>query len=121
MPVNAPTSPEAPVPVLDVRNLKTQFRTRTGVVRAVDDVSLQLWSGETLGVVGESGCGTSMTAPRSEEHTSELQSLMHISYAVFCLNKNTLCVQFLQYFNPLTHHCPSSDHTTTHIPSTLHT
>src|SRR3546814_20997545 len=62
MPVNAPTSPEAPVPVLDVRNLKTQFRTRTGVVRAVDDVSLQLWSGETLGVVGESGCGKSMTA-----------------------------------------------------------
>src|SRR3546814_4476761 len=100
MPVNAPTSPEAPVPVLDVRNLKTQFRTRTGVVRAVDDVSLQLWSGETLGVVGESGCGKSMTALsilglvprppgriRSEEHTSELQSLMRISYAVFCLKK----------------------------------
>jgi len=49
-------------PVLDVRNLKTQFFTRAGVVYAVDDVSFQVGQGETLGIVGESGCGKSVTA-----------------------------------------------------------
>lgn len=49
-------------PVLDVRNLKTQFFTRSGVVYAVDDISFQVGQGETLGIVGESGCGKSVTS-----------------------------------------------------------
>ncbi len=49
-------------PVLAVRDLRTHFHTRDGVVRAVDGVSLSLDRGETLGVVGESGCGKSVTA-----------------------------------------------------------
>jgi ABC-type dipeptide/oligopeptide/nickel transport system ATPase component len=44
-------------PLLDVRNLKTQFHSSLGVVHAVDDVSFCLDEGETRGVVGESGCG----------------------------------------------------------------
>jgi oligopeptide transport system ATP-binding protein len=48
--------------LLDVRNLKTYFYTRGGIVKAVDDVSLSLQAGETLGIVGESGCGKSVTA-----------------------------------------------------------
>ena len=48
-------------PLLDVRNLRTQFFTQDGIVRAVDDVSFFVMPGETLGVVGESGCGKSMT------------------------------------------------------------
>ena len=48
-------------PVLEVRSLKTQFMTQDGVVKAVDDVSFYVMPGETLGVVGESGCGKSMT------------------------------------------------------------
>src|ERR671918_2949086 len=48
-------------PVLEVRNLKTQFKTQDGVVKAVDDVSFYVMPGETHGVVGESGCGKSMT------------------------------------------------------------
>src|SRR5713101_7719633 len=46
----------------EVRNLRTHFQTREGLVRAVDDVSLYLDCGELLGLVGESGCGKSMTA-----------------------------------------------------------
>jgi peptide/nickel transport system ATP-binding protein len=48
--------------LLDVRNLKTYFFTDEGVVRAVDGVDLHIDKGETLGVVGESGCGKSVTA-----------------------------------------------------------
>ncbi|GAB4311373.1 ABC transporter ATP-binding protein [Pseudothermotoga elfii] len=43
--------------ILTVRNLKVYYYTRKGVVKAVDDVSFSLKKGETLGLVGESGCG----------------------------------------------------------------
>ncbi|MEX2242108.1 MAG: ABC transporter ATP-binding protein [Burkholderiales bacterium] len=49
-------------PLLEIRELKTHFFTRDGVVRAVDGVSCRLDPGETLAVVGESGCGKSVTA-----------------------------------------------------------
>ena len=45
--------------LLEVKNLRTQFPTRAGVVRAVDGVSFHLEEGELLGLVGESGCGKS--------------------------------------------------------------
>jgi oligopeptide/dipeptide ABC transporter ATP-binding protein len=48
--------------VLQIENLQTHFFTAGGVVRAVDGVSYSVQSGETLGVVGESGCGKSVTA-----------------------------------------------------------
>ena len=48
-------------PLLEVKNLKTQFFTQDGIVRAVDDISFYVMPGETLGIVGESGCGKSMT------------------------------------------------------------
>src|SRR5512137_1537189 len=47
--------------LLDVRDLRTQFLTQDGVVNAVNGVSFQLNEGETLGIVGESGCGKSVT------------------------------------------------------------
>jgi len=49
-------------PLLDIRGLKTWFKTDEGMVRAVDGVDLHIDSGETLGVVGESGCGKTVTA-----------------------------------------------------------
>jgi oligopeptide transport system ATP-binding protein len=48
--------------LLRVEHLTTQFQTRAGVVRAVEDVSFSLAPGETLGIVGESGCGKSTTS-----------------------------------------------------------
>src|SRR5512142_2062461 len=47
--------------LLDVRNLKTEFHTQDGVVHAVNGVSFTLEEGETLGLVGESGCGKSVS------------------------------------------------------------
>ena len=49
-------------PLLEVDDLKTHFYTRDGIVRAVDGVSFTVYPGETLAVVGESGCGKSVTS-----------------------------------------------------------
>ena len=62
-PGGAPTGPAGgPSPILELDGLRTHFFSREGVVRAVDGVSYILNRGETLGVVGESGCGKSVTA-----------------------------------------------------------
>ena len=60
----SPLSPSPPKPLLEVKNLRIHFPVKTGVfqrttasVKAVDDISLTLQSGETLGLIGESGCG----------------------------------------------------------------
>lgn len=51
-----------PKSMLEVRNLKTYFFTEEGVVKAVNDVSFEVDKGEILGLVGESGCGKSVTS-----------------------------------------------------------
>lgn len=55
-------SDAATAPILEIDDLRTHFFTRDGVVRAVDGVTCTLRAGETLGIVGESGCGKSITA-----------------------------------------------------------
>ena len=50
------------IPVLDVKNLCTQFQTSKGVVKAIDEVSLTVGHAEIVALVGESGCGKSVTA-----------------------------------------------------------
>jgi peptide/nickel transport system ATP-binding protein len=53
---------EMAAPLLEIRGLKVHFATDDGMVRAVDGVDLSIARGETLGVVGESGCGKTVTA-----------------------------------------------------------
>ena len=57
----ATTNPNR-TPLLEVRDLKTYFYTAEGVAPAVDGVSFLVERGETLGIVGESGCGKSVTS-----------------------------------------------------------
>jgi len=56
------SSETSAIPVLEVRNLRTVFHNRHGATAAVRDLSLAVHRGETLGLVGESGCGKSVTA-----------------------------------------------------------
>jgi oligopeptide/dipeptide ABC transporter ATP-binding protein len=63
-------------PLLDIQNLKARFRTRRGWVRAVDGVSFSMRRGEIVGIVGESGCGKSVTAQsilRLPEHSDPIE------------------------------------------------
>src|SRR5215831_270536 len=55
-------NPSSRETLLSVRNLKTYFPQDEGTVKAVDGVSFDLYPGGTLGIVGESGCGKSVTA-----------------------------------------------------------
>src|SRR5690606_32556044 len=57
----APPGPAVSARVLDVRDLRTVFRSDAGIAKAVDGVSLHVDQGETLALVGESGCGKSVT------------------------------------------------------------
>lgn len=52
----------AQTPLLEVKNLKTYFYTEDGVVHSVDGVDFKIYPGEVLGIVGESGCGKSVTS-----------------------------------------------------------
>jgi oligopeptide/dipeptide ABC transporter ATP-binding protein len=60
--VEAPRPVEAGETLLEIKGLKTHFDTRDGVVKAVDGVDLTVNRGEVLGIVGESGCGKSVTS-----------------------------------------------------------
>ncbi len=60
MPTPSPSGGDKPI--LDIRGLGVEFRTRRGIARVLDDVSFSLPRGATLGLVGESGCGKSITA-----------------------------------------------------------
>src|SRR5262245_48350206 len=55
-------SAKDPEPLIEVKDLHVEFDVRAGVVRAVDGLNMTIYRGQTLGVIGESGCGKSVTA-----------------------------------------------------------
>src|SRR3546814_1402306 len=76
-----------------------EFRTQRVLVQVeVDHALAQAGIGvQVAGAIGAGGGRTGLVDDRSEEHTSELQSLMRISYAVFCLKKKNTYTQLQQY------------------------
>ena len=70
--------------LLDIENLRTTFDIHVGKVQAVRGVNLHVDEGETVGVVGESGCGKSVTAMLSVLH------LLRVNYAEICGGQNDL-------------------------------
>src|SRR5262245_20064808 len=63
VPVNMETPMNEPnEPLIEVKDLRVEFDVRAGIVKAVDGLTLTIQRGKTLGVIGESGCGKSMTA-----------------------------------------------------------
>ena len=56
-----PPIPTATEPLLRVRDLRVSFRLDEGTVRAVDGLSFDVFPGQVIGIVGESGCGKSVT------------------------------------------------------------
>ncbi len=83
--------------ILQVKDLETKFHTKKGVIRAVDHVSFEVGKGKVIGLVGESGCGKSMTAlsimglvpsPPGEVTASEIllnqRDIAKLSHSVLC-------------------------------------
>ena len=80
-------------PIIEVKNLRTYFNTDGGVAHAVENVSFDVYPGETLGIVGESGCGKSVTAlsnaesPPTGPRRSNKASPRQMTLDLFIINK----------------------------------
>lgn len=97
--------------LLEVNNLKKYFKTPGGMLHAVDDVSLKIEEGKTLGVVGESGCGKSTlgrtiihllepTAGQIIFNGKDISSITHKQYSALCQNMQMIFQDPYSSLNP---------------------
>jgi peptide/nickel transport system ATP-binding protein len=76
-------------PILEVKNLTVEFKTDTGIYKAVDDVSFSLEKGKTLGIVGESGSGKSVTSLSIMKLIQSPPGNISGGEIIFCTKENT--------------------------------
>lgn len=87
--------------VLQVKDLKTHFFTDEGVSKAVDGLNFSVSKGETLGIVGESGCGKSITSLSimrliDRESGSKIEGAFYLKEKIYYNKTKLKCVQFAE-------------------------
>ena len=82
------------MPLLEVKNLHTYFKTKKGIVKAVNDVSYSLEPGKTIGIVGESGSGKSVSAMSILQLIWKADASVNVCPSIHCQSSACMALAF---------------------------
>ena len=82
------------MPLLEVKNLHTYFKTKKGIVKAVNDVSYSLEPGKTIGIVGESGSGKSVSAMSILQLIWKTDASVNVCPSIHCQSSACMALAF---------------------------